>query len=96
MCISIKKVPPFNFQLHFRWKVFQCLLLEGENVGTDALRNAEHFYITNEEFKQFLDRHKEVTSLVPESNIKMQNSYLILDEYVCIIQYFSFNTIFIK
>ncbi|XP_057653879.1 S-adenosylmethionine-dependent nucleotide dehydratase RSAD2-like [Diorhabda carinulata] len=65
-----------------RWKVFQCLLLEGENVGPDALRNAERFYISESEFNEFLERHKKVECLVPESNTKMQNSYLILDEYL--------------
>ncbi|KAL1490086.1 hypothetical protein ABEB36_012829 [Hypothenemus hampei] len=65
-----------------RWKVFQCLLLEGENVGPQALRNAEKFYIDDDTFKEFLDRHREVPCLVPESNLQMQNSYLILDEYM--------------
>lgn len=65
-----------------RWKVFQCLLLEGENVGEDALRNAEPFYIDDATFQEYIQRHKNVKCLVPESNVKMQNSYLILDEYV--------------
>ncbi|CAG9819031.1 unnamed protein product [Phaedon cochleariae] len=65
-----------------RWKVFQCLLLEGENAGAEALRNAERFYISEEIFNNFLERHKGVDCLVPESNKKMQNSYLILDEYM--------------
>ncbi|KAG8330395.1 Radical S-adenosyl methionine domain-containing protein 2 [Homalodisca vitripennis] len=65
-----------------RWKVFQCLLLEGENVGPTALRNAERFYISDEQFQTFLERHSHVSCLVPESNTKMQNSYLILDEYM--------------
>ncbi|KAJ9576892.1 hypothetical protein L9F63_006510 [Diploptera punctata] len=65
-----------------RWKVFQCLLLEGENVGKDALRQAETFYINDDEFQFFLDRHKSVSSLVPESNKKIQKCYLILDEYM--------------
>ncbi|XP_067011564.1 S-adenosylmethionine-dependent nucleotide dehydratase RSAD2-like [Anabrus simplex] len=65
-----------------RWKVFQCLLLEGENVGKDALRHAEKFYISDDQFQEFLDRHKHVPMLVSESNTKMQNSYLILDEYM--------------
>ncbi|KAK9727957.1 Radical SAM superfamily [Popillia japonica] len=64
------------------WKVFQCLLLEGENAGPDALRNAERFYINDELFDQFLERHQDIKCLVPESNTKMQNSYLILDEYM--------------
>ncbi|KAF0870720.1 S-adenosylmethionine-dependent nucleotide dehydratase RSAD2 [Crocuta crocuta] len=65
-----------------RWKVFQCLLIEGENSGPDALREAERFVISEEEFEEFLDRHKEVSCLVPESNQKMKDSYLILDEYM--------------
>ncbi|XP_052248563.1 radical S-adenosyl methionine domain-containing protein 2-like [Dreissena polymorpha] len=65
-----------------RWKVFQCLLIDGENTGPDALRRAESFVITNAEFDEFLRRHKDVECLVPESNEKMQNSYLILDEYM--------------
>ncbi|XP_049780032.1 radical S-adenosyl methionine domain-containing protein 2-like isoform X1 [Schistocerca cancellata] len=65
-----------------RWKVFQCLLLKGENVGENALRNAEKFYVTDQQFQNFLERHKNVPVLVPESNQKMQNSYLILDEYM--------------
>ncbi|XP_003984565.2 radical S-adenosyl methionine domain-containing protein 2 [Prionailurus bengalensis] len=65
-----------------RWKVFQCLLIEGENSGEDALREAQQFIISDEEFEGFLDRHKEVSCLVPESNQKMKDSYLILDEYM--------------
>lgn len=65
-----------------RWKVFQCLLLEGEDAGADALRNAERFYINDQVFETFLTTHKDITTLVPESNAKMQNSYLILDEYM--------------
>ncbi|XP_038072337.1 radical S-adenosyl methionine domain-containing protein 2-like isoform X2 [Patiria miniata] len=65
-----------------RWKVFQCLLIGGENSGEDALRHAESYVISPEEFQAFLDRHKDVKCLVPESNEKMQNSYLILDEYM--------------
>ncbi|XP_078206145.1 S-adenosylmethionine-dependent nucleotide dehydratase RSAD2 isoform X2 [Callithrix jacchus] len=65
-----------------RWKVFQCLLIEGENTGEDALREAERFVISDEDFERFLERHKEVSCLVPESNQKMKDSYLILDEYM--------------
>ncbi|XP_022108160.1 radical S-adenosyl methionine domain-containing protein 2-like [Acanthaster planci] len=65
-----------------RWKVFQCLLIGGENCGEDALRHAESYVISEEDFQAFLDRHKDVKCLVPESNDKMQNSYLILDEYM--------------
>ncbi|XP_016662105.1 radical S-adenosyl methionine domain-containing protein 2-like [Acyrthosiphon pisum] len=65
-----------------RWKVFQCLLLEGENAGEGALRNAARFYVTDEEFNGFLRRHAEVQMLVPENNDAMRDSYLILDEYM--------------
>ena len=66
-------------------KVFQCLLIGGENQGEEALRNAEQFVISNEEFQSFLDRHSGISCLVPESNVKMRNSYLILDERVKLI-----------
>ncbi|KAJ3580992.1 hypothetical protein NHX12_017202 [Muraenolepis orangiensis] len=65
-----------------RWKVFQCLLIFGENAGEEALREAERFVISPEQFQDFLDRHSSVTCLVPESNQKMRDSYLILDEYM--------------
>ncbi|XP_072221698.1 S-adenosylmethionine-dependent nucleotide dehydratase RSAD2 [Leuresthes tenuis] len=65
-----------------RWKVFQCLLIDGENAGETALREAERFVISHQQFQEFLDRHGSVSCLVPESNEKMRNSYLILDEYM--------------
>ncbi|KAJ8398199.1 hypothetical protein AAFF_G00430430 [Aldrovandia affinis] len=65
-----------------RWKVFQCLVIEGENAGENALREAERFVISDQQFQDFLDRHSDVTCLVPESNQKMRDSYLILDEYM--------------
>uniref|UniRef100_A0A8C2Y3P9 S-adenosylmethionine-dependent nucleotide dehydratase RSAD2 n=1 Tax=Capra hircus TaxID=9925 RepID=A0A8C2Y3P9_CAPHI len=58
-----------------RWKVFQCLIIEGENSGEDALREAERFVISDEEFEAFLDRHKDVSCLVPESNQKVRNEH---------------------
>ncbi|XP_068237762.1 S-adenosylmethionine-dependent nucleotide dehydratase RSAD2-like [Palaemon carinicauda] len=65
-----------------RWKVFQCLLIDGENVGELALRNAEKYVISDEDFQTFLQCHREVPCLVPESNEAMRYSYLILDEYM--------------
>ncbi|RDB14720.1 Radical S-adenosyl methionine domain-containing protein 2 [Hypsizygus marmoreus] len=64
----------------FRWKVFQVLLLEGENKGPDALRDATDLVVTKEEFQSFLDRHASQKCLVPENNDAMENSYLLLDE----------------
>jgi radical S-adenosyl methionine domain-containing protein 2 len=65
------------------WQVLQVLLLEGENTGPNALRNAEDLVISHEQFQAFLDRHasqKEQNRLVPEDNEAMENSYLLLDE----------------
>ena len=75
-----KKVTVYGSNLEanvvFFWKtptalalqVFQCLLIDGENAGQDAIRNAEGFVITETEFEDFLQRHKDVPCLVPESN----------------------------
>eukprot|EP00062_Callorhinchus_milii_P020482 gi/632976185/ref/XP_007904655.1/ PREDICTED: radical S-adenosyl methionine domain-containing protein 2 [Callorhinchus milii] len=65
-----------------RWKVFQCLLIDGENAGEDAIRHAATYVISNDDFNRYLDRHKGIECLVPESNEKMRDSYLILDEYM--------------
>ena len=48
--------------------MFQCLLIDGENAGEDAIRNAEGFVITDAEFEDFLKRHEDVSCLVPESS----------------------------
>ncbi|KAH3716538.1 hypothetical protein DPMN_059262 [Dreissena polymorpha] len=65
------------------WKVFQCLLIDGENTGPDALRRAESFVITNAEFDEFFRRHKDVECLVPESNEKVRALCLVgLDCYI--------------
>ena len=56
-----------------RWKVFQCLLIEGENMGPDALRNAEDMVVTQEQFDHFVDKHRELGDiLVPEDNDTMR------------------------
>ncbi|CAM9627416.1 unnamed protein product [Lampetra fluviatilis] len=65
-----------------RWKVFQCLLIDGENSGEDSLRQVQPFLIADRDFHSFLERHRHVSCLVPESNEKMRDSYLILDEYM--------------
>jgi len=63
-------------------QVFQCLVIDGENSGESALRNAERFVISDEQFQTFVDRHRSVGCLVPETNSAMRYSYLILDERV--------------
>lgn len=65
-----------------RWKVFQCLLIDGENVGANALRDAKEMAIDSHQFNHFCNTHKGIKCLVPESNELMRNSYLILDEYM--------------
>lgn len=63
-----------------RWKVFQVLMLKTENDGGSSKRDATEFLISDEEFKAFIDRHRDIEALVPEDNSTMTNSYLILDE----------------
>jgi radical S-adenosyl methionine domain-containing protein 2 len=64
-----------------RWKVFQCLLIDGENMGGEnELRDARELTITDKQFKEFFQRHQHLKCFVPESNLAMRNSYLILDE----------------
>jgi len=63
-----------------RWKVFQCLIIGGENAGKDALKNAENLVVSDEQFQEFTERHKDIACLVIESNQSMRDSYLILDE----------------
>eukprot|EP00050_Salpingoeca_kvevrii_P010148 m.6873 g.6873 ORF g.6873 m.6873 type:complete len:377 (-) comp2671_c0_seq1:37-1167(-) len=62
-----------------RWKVFQCLEIEGENAGEDALRQAREFVITEDQFQAFVHRHAELHPVV-EDNDTMRDSYLLLDE----------------
>ena len=56
--------------------MFQCLLIGGENIGEDALKNAEEFVVSDEEFESFILRHKTVKCLVPESNDKVRATCL--------------------
>jgi len=68
-----------------RWKVFQVLPIEGENIGNNPTdRNATDLEITQEAFEGFIERHRadsEVAKvLVPEDNAHMRDSYLILDQ----------------
>ena len=64
-----------------RWKVFQVLILEGENSGRDGdLRDATKLKVSKSQFDAFCDRHAGQKALIPESNDVMQNSYLLLDE----------------
>eukprot|EP00056_Hartaetosiga_gracilis_P014515 m.1660 g.1660 ORF g.1660 m.1660 type:complete len:362 (+) comp1596_c0_seq1:41-1126(+) len=68
----------------YRWKVFQCLLLEGENCGDTAIRNATDMVVTKEQFDAFINRHK-ARRPIPEDNTTMKDSYLILNENLCFL-----------
>lgn len=60
------------------FKVFQCLLIEGENCGQEALRDAEKFVISDDDFTRFVQRHSTLSCLVPESNEKVRVNFLLV------------------
>ena len=66
----------------FRWKVFQCLIVTGENDNEQRKRDARSYLVSDEQWTTFCDRHKQLNCFVPESNEVMKGSYLILDEYM--------------
>jgi len=57
-----------------RWKVLQVLPISGQN---DAC--IQDFQITCEQFNSFINRHKTVDFIVPESNTAMKGSYVMVD-----------------
>ncbi len=56
-----------------RWKVFQLLLIAGENDIT-----AGNLLATSEQFKEFVTRHKQFKPIVEDNNA-MTGSYLMVD-----------------
>ncbi|KAK3331400.1 hypothetical protein B0H66DRAFT_573089 [Apodospora peruviana] len=76
MNAMVKQLQPF------RWKVFQVLVVGGENESEDRLRDARGMTITDEEFEAFCERHKGIKAMIPESNRVMASSYLLVDEYM--------------
>ena len=68
----------------FRWKVFQCMLIDGENSG-DAILDASDMVVSDSEFQSFVDRHAHIPYIVPENNDTMRNSYIIMDEDLCLL-----------
>lgn len=76
MVEQIEKLQPF------RWKVFQCLLVETENAGDKAIRKAETYVIDDKQYEYFCSKHRHLKCFVPESNALMKESYIILDEYM--------------
>ncbi|KAJ3532778.1 hypothetical protein NM208_g8282 [Fusarium decemcellulare] len=79
MAADVERLAPF------RWKVFQCLIVAGENEDATRLRDATTFLVTDEQWKTFCDRHKHLSCFVPEDNTSMAGSYLLLDEYMCFL-----------
>ena len=57
-----------------RWKVLQVLPVVGQN---DV--KIDEFKISDEEYQYFLNTHKAVTAIVPESNIDIKGSYVMVD-----------------
>eukprot|EP01038_Epipyxis_sp_PR26KG_P013291 gene13291-17806_t len=74
-----------------RWKIFQVLKLIGENDGQDkSLRNVDRFLISNDKFNQFVTSHlskvnQSQTLIKVENNDVMQSSYILVDEYGCLL-----------
>lgn len=56
-----------------RWKVFQCLIIEGQNERVKPL------LINDTDFKNFIDRHSSCKSLVVETTECMKGSYIMID-----------------
>lgn len=79
MVANIKRLAPF------RWKVFQCLIVAGENDDETRKRDAKTFLVTDEQWQTFCNRHKHIPCYVPEDNKSMASSYLLLDEYMCFL-----------
>jgi radical S-adenosyl methionine domain-containing protein 2 len=74
MVANVERLSPF------RWKVFQCLIVAGENDDETRKRDARTFLVTDEQWRTFCDRHKHLPCYVPEDNDSMASSYLNLDE----------------
>ncbi|KAK4705461.1 radical S-adenosyl methionine domain-containing protein 2, partial [Phenoliferia sp. Uapishka_3] len=65
----------------YRWKVFQCLILEGENSGSEtSINDARELVVTDEQFAAFIKRHDGQKNMFAESSELMKDSYLLLDE----------------
>ena len=79
MAAQIEKLAPF------RWKVFQCLIVAGENDDETRKRDARGFLITDEQWQTFCRRHEHLDCYVPEDNQTMAGSYLLLDEEMCFL-----------
>ncbi|MBI9058288.1 MAG: radical SAM protein [Labilibaculum sp.] len=57
-----------------RWKVMQALPIKGQND-----KSIEEVSISGDEFSIFLEKHKDLKSMVSESNDEMRGSYVMVD-----------------
>ncbi len=57
-----------------RWKVLQVLPIKGQNDN-----KIDEFKITDVEYMHFLNTHKDVETIVPESNDEIKGSYVMVD-----------------
>ncbi|WP_139959576.1 viperin family antiviral radical SAM protein [Flavicella sediminum] len=57
-----------------RWKVLQSLRIENQNDD-----KFDEFEISQEEFNLFIENHKLVETIVPESNDQITGSYVMID-----------------
>ncbi|TVY47045.1 Radical S-adenosyl methionine domain-containing protein [Lachnellula occidentalis] len=77
MADMVQKLDPF------RWKVFQVLVVVGENESDiRRKRDATKFVITDAQYEDFCNRHKHLKCMIPEPNKAMKSSYLLIDEYM--------------
>ncbi|KAH7135523.1 hypothetical protein B0J11DRAFT_611447 [Dendryphion nanum] len=69
----------------FRWKVFQCLIVAGENEDETRKRDARKFLITDEQWNAFCNRHRRLECYILKDNKSMAGSYLFVDEDMCFL-----------
>lgn len=86
-----------NELIPMRWKIFQVLSIDGENVGELAKRNVDKYLITNAQFDSFIEHHKsrliDPTIIKAESNEVMRDSYILIDEVIITCESYSLNAI---
>lgn len=57
-----------------RWKVLQVLPIKGQND-----MNVNDLEISEKQFNYFIDKHKIIKTMIPESNKAMKGSYVMVD-----------------
>ena len=76
--------PLINEAQPSRWKVFQVLAVEAENMGTRALNDVSPLLVSRDLFDDYIARNRcgldDPRILKSEPNDVMQASYVLLDE----------------